>query len=114
MHNRFSLTQIGVSIPEYELTADHVPKRLGTITLDVAVTHSMNHRGRGRVGLYSDEGGGDALLDWYQRQGMKVLPADKKLPSGPRRVVKPSDGRYCYFTAKAARQFSKNLDDLRQ
>ncbi len=49
-----------VSIPEYLLTEDRVPKRLGTIALDVAVTHSLNHRGRGRVGLHADEDGASA------------------------------------------------------
>jgi len=102
-----------LSVPEYRLTEDRVPKRLGTIALDVAVTHSLNHRGRGRVGLHADEDGGERLLEWYQRQGMQVLPRDERLPPGPRRLVKPSDGRYCYFTAKAAVGFSRNLDSLR-
>ena len=102
-----------VSIPDYHLSEDRVPKRLGTIALDVAVTHSLNHRGQGRVGLHADEDGGDGLLQWYQRQGMQVLPRDERLPRGPRRLVKPSDGRYCYFTARAAVGFSRELDSLR-
>ena len=53
------------------------------------------------------------LLEWYQRQGMSVLPADKRLPRSPRRLIKPSDGRYCYFTVEAALDSSRALDDLR-
>ena len=76
-------------------------------------THSLNTWGKGRVGLHADVRGGDLLLGWYQQQGMTVLPADRRLPPGPRRLVRPSDGRYCYFTAKAALEASRRLDSLR-
>lgn len=102
-----------INIPEYHLTEETVPKRLGAIALDVAVTYSFNHRNRGRVGLYADERGGEALLNWYRKQGMQVLPANQRLPRVPRRLFKPSDGRYCYFTPQAAAAASKRLDYLR-
>ena len=104
-----ALTTIeGHPIPE-----DRIPRRLGSIALDVAVTHSLNERRLGRTALYADERGGDVLLQWYQRQGMTVLPDEDKLPPGPRRLLKPSDGRYCYYTVPAAIAASKELDPLR-
>jgi hypothetical protein len=77
------------------------------------VTHSLNKRRLGRTALYADERGGEALLQWYRRRGMTVLPDEEKLPRGPRRLLKPSDGRYCYYTVPAAIEASQNLDPLR-
>ena len=102
-----------LSLPEYGLAEDRIPKRLGTITLDVAVTHSINHGGRGRMSLHADPKGGPPLLQWYKDRGMKVLPRDQRLPPGPRRLVRPSDGRYCYFTVDGALKLSRGLDHLR-
>ena len=83
---------------------------LGRITLDVAVTHSLNSGGGGRTALYADQEGGETLLDWYRAQGMSVLPSDKRIPPGPRRLFKPSDGRYCYYTHETAVRASAELD----
>jgi hypothetical protein len=102
-----------VSIAEFDLTEDQVPKRLGSIALDVSVTHSLNHKGRGRVALYADQTGGAQLLRWYEQQGMQILPRQARIPPGPRRFFKPSDGRYCYFTSKTGLAFSRSLDSLR-
>jgi hypothetical protein len=44
---------------------------------------------------------------------MTVLPADRRLPAGPRRLFAPSDGRYCYYTVAAALEASRELDELR-
>jgi hypothetical protein len=44
---------------------------------------------------------------------MTVLPEGKKLPLGPRRVFKPNDGHYCYYTIAAAVAESRALDELR-
>jgi hypothetical protein len=101
------------SIPNHPIPPDEVPQRLGTIALDVAVTHSLNHRRLGRTALYADERGGDLLLRWYERRGMTVLPDGVKLPPGPRRLLKPSDGRYCFYTVPAAVEASAELDPLR-
>jgi hypothetical protein len=35
------------------------------------------------------------------------------LPRGIRSLVKPSDGRYCYYTDQGALEASVALDDLR-
>ena len=102
-----------LNVKEYNLTADMMPRRLGTIVLDVAITHSFNHRRKGRMALYADKKGGDVLLNWYKSQEMQVLPSNKRLPGIPRRLFKPSDGRYCYFTPKAAMAASRRLDSLR-
>jgi len=101
------------TIARHPIAEDRIPKRLGAITLDVAVTHSLNKHRWGRSALYADKDGGDALLHWYQRQGMSVLPADQRLPRSPRRLIKPSDGRYCFFTVEAALEASRALDSLR-
>ena len=101
------------TIEDHPISKDQIPRRLGSIALDVAVTHSLNERRFGRTALYADERGGDVLLQWYRRRGMTVLPDDDKLPRGPRRLLKPSDGRYCYYTVPAAIEASKELDSLR-
>lgn len=102
-----------LGLKEHPVAEDDLPKRLGTIALDVAVTHSLNHRRKGRTGLHADEEGGDGLLAWYQRRGMEVLPEDDRLPPGIRRLVNPNDGRYCYYTIPGARDASQGLDPLR-
>lgn len=93
---------------------DDVPKRLGTIALDVAVTHSFNTGRRGLVALHAAPEGGERLLAWYRKQGMTALQEGKRLPRGFRRLIAPNDGRYCYFTKRAAEQASRRLDDLRK
>ncbi|MGB3051029.1 MAG: hypothetical protein WBB42_08515 [Polyangiales bacterium] len=100
------------SIEDHPIPEDRIPRRLGSIALDVAVTHSLNHRRFGRTALYADERGGDPLLQWYRRRGTTVLPDEEKLPPGPRRLLKPSDGRYCYYTVPAAIEVSKELPKL--
>ncbi len=102
-----------LSIKDHPIAENRLPKRLGTIALDVAVTHSLNKHRRGRTALYAEESGGNVLLEWYQKKGMSLLPADQRLPLVPRRLFKPSDGRYCYFTVDAALESSRALDSLR-
>lgn len=96
-----------------QLTADRLPKRLGQIALDVAVTHSLNHRRRGRVALHADDAGGERLLEWYLAQGMSRYPEERRIPFGPRRLFVPNDGRYCFFSVPAAVEASRRLDELR-
>jgi len=102
-----------LAVEDYDLDADRLPKRLGTIALDVCVTHSLNHIARGRVSLHSDPRGGELLLGWYEKRGMTVLPEGRRLPAGSRRLFKPSDGHYCFYTIDAAAQASRELDPLR-
>lgn len=102
-----------LSIKDYQLDEEKLPRRLGTIALDIGVTHSLNHIARGRLSLHSDPGGGARLLAWYQKRGMTVLPEGQRLPSGPRRLFKPSDGHYCYYTVEAAAAASRELDEFR-
>ena len=102
-----------LTIDDYALEQGQLPKRLGSIALDVGVTHSLNHVARGRLSLHSDPAGGDRLLGWYRKRGMTVLPEGKRLPPGARRLVKPSDGHYCYYTIADAVAASRSLDELR-
>lgn len=101
------------TIEDHPIAENSIPRRLGSIALDVAVTQSLNERRHGRTALYADERGGDVLLAWYRRRGMTVLPKADPLPPGPRRLLKPSDGRYCYYTVPAAIEASQQLDPLR-
>ena len=102
-----------LDIERYRLDEKRLPKRLGTIALDVAITHSLNHLARGRMSLHSDPRGGERLLGWYRKRGMTVLPKNEKLPKGPRRLFAPSDGYYCYYTIDDALAASRELDELR-
>jgi hypothetical protein len=101
------------TVPGYPLSKKQLPKRLGSIALDVAITHSLNRPTRGRLALYADEAGGKLLVDWYRSRGMEVLDEEKRLPLVPRRLFRPSDGRYCYYTPAAALSASRELDPLR-
>ena len=65
------------------------------------------------MSLHADPKGGDRLQAWYQQRGMTVLSKDESLPIGPRRLLAPSDGRYCYYTVPAAMAASRELDELR-
>jgi len=65
------------------------------------------------VALYADEEGGTQLMEWYHKRGMETLSPGQRLPRGIRRLVKPSDGRYCYYTDQGALEASVALDDLR-
>jgi hypothetical protein len=41
------------TIKEYKLTRDTLPKQLGAICMDTAITHSVNNRTKGRVAAYA-------------------------------------------------------------
>jgi hypothetical protein len=103
-----------VNVKEYDLTEDMLPKQLGSIALDVVITHSVNHRCKGRMALYADKKGGPALLEWYEKKGLQVLPLNQRLPRSPRRLFKPNDGRYCFLTPRPAMIASRRLDHLRK
>lgn len=101
-------------INEVEIDVDRLPKRLGSIALDTAVVYSMNHLREGRTSLHAAEEGGDKLLQWYVSRGMEIYPEDKKLHVGLRRLIFPSDGRYCYFTEAGAIEEIKEFSSLRK
>ena len=42
------------TIEDHPIPVEQVPRRLGSIALDVAVTHSLNNRRLGRTALYAD------------------------------------------------------------
>ena len=106
-------TEALTTIPEHRLREETVPRRLGAIGLDTALTHSFNHRRRGRMAFYAADKGEDALLHWYRSRRMLVYPDDRPLPFDVRRIVRPSDGRYCYYTIPNAIAASRDLNDLR-
>ena len=102
-----------LTVPGHPLSEERIPKRLGSIALDAATTHSLNRPTRGRLALYADADGGQPLVDWYCSRGLEVLDDEKRLPLVPRRLFRPSDGRYCYYTPENALQASRQLDPLR-
>lgn len=65
------------SLEDVKLNADELPKRLGAISLDIAVIHSLNWRLKDRTALHATIEGGDQLLEWYTKQGMSVYPKIK-------------------------------------
>lgn len=102
-----------LSLKELNLKPDTLPKNLGSITLDIAVTYSENHRRKGRTCLHASKEGGEELLSWYQSKGMKIFPETEKLHLGLRRLFVPSDGRYCYFDENGALKEIMEFDAYR-
>lgn len=96
-----------------QLALSDIPKMLGTVALDTAVTRSFKDGLRGRVGLHADPKGGTKLFQWYESRGMKNLAADAKLPPGIRRIIVANDGRYFYYTTAGAYFASRSLDQFR-
>jgi hypothetical protein len=101
------------SLKNVNISADKIPKRIGSILLDISVTHSFNIRNQGRTSLHAAIEGGEKLLNWYSSRGMDIYPEDENLHFGIRRLIKPSDGRYCYFTEKGALTEIKEFDPYR-
>lgn len=95
------------------LPPSHVPKSLGRLGLDWALTESFNRQQRGRLGLHADLSGGNRLFTWYAKQGMINLPQAARLPLGIRRFVVPNDGRYFYYDTPSAVAQSQSLDGWR-
>jgi hypothetical protein len=86
-----------------------VPKMLGTLAVDIAVTFSMNDGVDGRVGLHADENGGQNLMDFYLRRGMTNHPRHGRRPS----LWRPNDGRYFYYTPESAHDAHRQLAAFR-
>jgi hypothetical protein len=91
------------------LTLDEIPKMLGTLCLDVAVTHSFSENLDGRTSLHAAPEGGDKLMKWYAKRGMTNLPLTAPKPSR----LRSNDGRYFYYTPSSALVASKDLDAFR-
>lgn len=102
-----------LSLEKVSLNRNQLPKRLGSISLDIATTYAMNHNRKGRTSLHAAKEGGAELLSWYSSQGMKILPDKEKLHFGFRRIFIPSDGRYCYFDEEGAIKEIKEFDPYR-
>lgn len=98
-----------LNLTEVSIDANRIPKRMGSIALDIAVTYSANHFRKGRTSLHASIEGGEKLLNWYASRGMNIYPENEKLHFGFRRLFLPSDGRYCYFTEQGA---SKELNEF--
>lgn len=101
------------ALKDVNIEENKIPKRIGSILLDIAVTHSFNISNKGRTSLHASDEGGKKLLDWYISRGMEIYPEDKKLHFGFRRLIVPSDGRYCYFTEDGAVKEIEELNSYR-
>ena len=74
-----------------ELKDIKLPKMLGSIGLDIAVTHAFNTNLEGRTELHAAKEGGERLFRWYEKQGMTPLPKSQRLPIG-RQMATGNDG----------------------
>jgi len=101
------------SLEGINLKADKLPKRLGAISLDIAVAHSFNRWQRGRTSLHAAKEGRDKLMQWYKERGMTAYPQEEKLHFGFRRLLIPSDGRYCFFSESSAWEELKEFNPYR-
>lgn len=92
-----------------------IPKGLGKIAVDMAVTLSFQNNWKGRTGTHAHPHGGKKLLTFYQNTCyMQPLPLNVKLPTLGRRLFIPNDGRYYYLDEDRAGQFSQDLTYLRK
>ena len=89
-----------------------LPKMLGSICLDIAVTHAFNTNLEGRMELHAAKEGGERLFQWYEKQGMTPVPESRRLPIG-RQIGIGNDGRYFFFSSSDAIIFSEALNRFR-
>lgn len=100
---------------------EKIPKRLGQLCIDIAVTASYLDGYEGRICLHADQkaplrsDGSDYLTDFYSSApvNMKRLPQDIPI-SHLRRIWAPNDGRYFYFDEDGAAKFSEQFDTYRE
>ena len=97
-------TALGQILPTHA-----IPKALGTIALDIAITFSLNDGLDGRTGLHADPDGGSELMVWYFSKGMTNLPPHAPRPS----VFRANDGRYFFHTPLSATMATQKLDCFR-
>ena len=91
-----------------------LPKRLGLITVDMAVTLAFRNLWSGRMGTHAHPQGGRPLQQFYEQTcQMTRLPHHASLPSWGRRLFMVNDGRYYYLDEDAALTFSHRLTHLR-
>ncbi|WP_232631434.1 hypothetical protein [Methylobacterium sp. Leaf118] len=84
-----------------------IPRQIGRMAFDVALTVALEAMGRGRLWLHADPAGGDRLVRWStQMVGMRTIdPAQHpKLPGSTLTGGRRNDGRYLYLDAQAALQ----------
>ena len=86
-------------------------KPAGRALVDVALCRSFRERYWGRVCLHADPAGGEQLMSWYKKIGMKVLDGQNSLRGG-RRWMK-NDGRYLYYDVDDAITVYDYLSSLR-
>lgn len=98
--------------PRQAVVAHGTPKLLTAAALDIAVAVSLNGAAQGRLWLHAAPEGGTALLDWYQRRGLKRVPAEATLP-GPLLRRRVNDGRYFYLTTTTGELASTTMSDYR-
>lgn len=80
-----------------------LPKQLGQIAVDLAVTEAFHQGWQGRTSTHADPRGGTALLQFYQGTcKMRLLPMHVALPTIGRRLFQDNDGRYCYLNSQNA------------
>lgn len=86
-----------------------MPKQLGQILIDVAVTESYRKGHEGRILLHADPKGGDKFMRFYQ----DTCGMSRDMGAQPISRIRYNDGRYFYFTEEQASQFRARLTALR-
>jgi len=92
-----------------------LPKGLGKIAVDIAVTLSFQNNWAGRTGTHAHPDGGEKLIQFYENTcNMQPLSSKTALPTLGRRLFSVNDGRYYYLDETTALQFSQDLTHLRK
>jgi hypothetical protein len=86
------------------------PPDLGSVLLDNAMILSANDLLHGRIGLHSDQAGGQWLRDWYAAKRLLEIPESQPFPRNVRRVNK---GGFFYTTPLVAEDSIRRLNSYR-
>jgi hypothetical protein len=86
------------------------PPELGAMLLDSAMVLSANDVLEGRIGLHSDDAGGEWLRDWYRKKGLLALPTGQRFPQGIRRR---NNGGFFYTDPRTAEDLLHKFDTTR-
>ena len=94
-------------------------KKLGEFLIDLAITHSINRKLLGRLGLHAAPEKGTFLVDFYNGVGLINLHTNVPLPAGRgylhwiKNQSNGNDGRYFYAHHGVALKYTRAFDKYR-